>query len=93
MTDGATNEIGPGRDGSAPFGPATCSVRMCQVCGRSLTEKRYDHENDHRTYWTCDLAEGAWAHGAQHTAEDAPENRKSPNARTETRRTTDDGNQ
>ena len=48
----------------------------CEVCGRQKTPKRYDHESDHRIYWTCDLAEAAWAHGAQHTAEDAPENRK-----------------
>jgi hypothetical protein len=52
------------------------AVRMCAVCGRPMTQKVYEHAEDKRTYWTCDLAEGAWAHGAQHTAEDAPENRK-----------------
>lgn len=59
--------------------PASGSVRVCEVCGRAMTEKKYEHGEDKRTYWTCDLAEGAWAHGAQHTAEDAPENRKALN--------------
>lgn len=61
------------------FAATPGSVRTCEVCGRPMTPKRYEHAEDKRTYWTCDIAEGAWAHGAQHTAEDAPENRKAPN--------------
>lgn len=68
--------------GPLPLAPAQCSVRTCEVCGRTMTEKRYEHGKDVRTYWTCDLAEGSWASGAAHFAEDAPENRKSPNERT-----------
>jgi hypothetical protein len=63
--------------------PASGSVLTCEVCGRPMTEKKYEHGEDKRTYWTCDLAEGAWAHGCQHTAEDAPENRKAPNDKDE----------
>lgn len=67
------------RDAPASFAAPPGSVRTCEVCGRAMTAKRYDHGDDHWIYWTCDLAEGAWAHGAQHTREDAPENKKAPN--------------
>ncbi len=41
MTDGATTGNGPGRDGSAPFGPATCLVR----------DWREDADHENGKYW------------------------------------------
>jgi len=54
MTDGATNEIGPGRDGSAPFGPSNCSatgtlwtlIARCQVCGKELNRATHVPERE-----------------------------------------------
>lgn len=64
---------------SRSFAGARGSVRTCEVCGRPLTEKTYEHRGRIESYWTCDLAEGAWASGGLHVSTDAPEKRLGSN--------------
>ncbi len=71
MTDGAQIEIGPGRDGSAPFGPANGSARtyqpvkwrICKYCGARL---RRDSVGQY-----CPTKNCQWHHGLP-ASEDTP---------------------
>ncbi len=54
MTDGATTEVGTGRDGSAPFGPANGSLpRGPWVASRQYSMK-FILSADNEILWRCD---------------------------------------
>ncbi len=61
MTDGATNDTATGQDGSAPFGPANCSVLVAVLhknskqVTRRLTAKQVRHRKL-KGYWGWKLA-------------------------------------